>query len=105
MLRATFFDQPLAEIGDQGREEKKGPSGPLAERRDRLAVAAQPKNGPFGIALVEELLALRITEEQAVEADAVELASHTVAELVSGGDKAVGEGAAFRRLFDCAIRL
>jgi len=30
VLRATVFDQPLAELGEQGRERKRGPDGPLA---------------------------------------------------------------------------
>jgi hypothetical protein len=33
VLRATIFDQPLAELaeqGRQGREQKRGPSDPLA---------------------------------------------------------------------------
>jgi len=30
LLRATVFDQPLAELGEQGRERKRGPDGPLA---------------------------------------------------------------------------
>jgi hypothetical protein len=29
MLRATIFDQPLAELGEHGRERKRGPDGPL----------------------------------------------------------------------------
>jgi hypothetical protein len=31
VLRATIFDQPLVELVKQGREQKRGPSGPLAE--------------------------------------------------------------------------
>ena len=68
---------------------------PCRDEQDRLATAIQLQDRALGIALVEDLFALGKAEEQAVEADAVELARHTVAELVGGSDKAVGEGTAF----------
>jgi hypothetical protein len=30
VLRATIFDQPLAEIDGQGKAQERGPDGPLA---------------------------------------------------------------------------
>ena len=54
----------------------------------------QFQDSPFGIALVQDHLVLGEADEQAIETDAVELAGHAVAELVSGGDEGVGEGAA-----------
>ena len=70
----------------------------MAPRRDeqnRLRIATQLQDRALGIALVEDLFAFGKAEEQTVEADAVQLARHAVAELVGGGDKAVGERAAF----------
>ena len=57
------------------------------------ASASQFQDGSFGIGLVQDLLAVSEADEQAIEADAVELAGHAVAELMGGGDEAVGEGA------------
>lgn len=50
----------------------------------------QFQDSPFGVILVQVRLALGGADEQAVETDAVELAGHTVAELIASGDEVVG---------------
>jgi hypothetical protein len=60
--------------------------------RDLLR-AIQFEDSAFGIGFIQDSLVLGEANQQAVEADAIELASDTVAELVSGRDEGVGEGA------------
>jgi hypothetical protein len=72
--------------------------------------AIEFEDSPLGIGFIQDGLAVSEADEQAVEADAIELASDAVAELVGGGDEGVGEGATLgaggaHMMFDVVGRL
>jgi len=93
--------------------QKKGLDSPFdvpIERKKPLTRSVKLNDRPPGVGLIEDGLAVVHTDEEAIEANAVELSGDAVAELMRGGDERIRERAAFHAddaegVFDVGGRL
>ena len=72
--------------------QKKGLDSPFNVPIGRKKLLTKPvklNDRPFGVGLIEDRFAVIHADEEAIEADAVELPGNAVAELVRGGDERI----------------
>ena len=92
MLRATLFEQRLAELNGQKGEQKEAPGGASRERnRGSAELAIEVMDDALEVGLVEDFFVLGDTQQQGTATKVVDLAGDTLGVVVDSGDETVAE--------------